>query len=95
LALGSGIVQYALAFSFYLAAMRNMATSVVGAFLYLAPVVGLAGAVILLGEKFSALQLTGAVIAVGALVLLSWISNAKSTSDATISGGPQAVGKAP
>jgi drug/metabolite transporter (DMT)-like permease len=80
LALGSGIVQYALAFSFYLAAMRSMAPSVVGTFLYLTPVVGLAGAVTFLGEKFTGIQLTGAAITVGALVLLNWIGNSKNTS---------------
>jgi drug/metabolite transporter (DMT)-like permease len=84
LALGSGIVQYALAFSFYLAAMRSMAPSVVGTFLYLTPVVGLAGAVTFLGEKFTGLQLTGAAITVGALVLLNWIGNPKNTSDTTM-----------
>lgn len=84
LALGSGIVQYALAFSFYLAAMRSMAPSVVGTFLYLTPVVGLAGAVTFLGEKFTGLQLTGAAVTVGALVLLNWIGNPKNTSDTTM-----------
>ncbi len=84
LALGSGIVQYALAFSFYLAAMRSMAPSVVGTFLYLTPVIGLAGAVTFLGEKFTGLQLTGAAITVGALVLLNWIGNPKSASDAKL-----------
>jgi drug/metabolite transporter (DMT)-like permease len=84
LALGSGIVQYALAFSFYLAAMRSMAPSVVGTFLYLTPVVGLAGAVIFLGEKFTGLQLTGAAMTVGALVLLNWIGNPRNTSDTTM-----------
>jgi drug/metabolite transporter (DMT)-like permease len=81
LALGSGIVQYALAFSFYLAAMRSMAPSVVGTFLYLTPVVGLAGAVTFLGEKFTGLQLTGAAITVGALVLLNWIGKLRSAAD--------------
>jgi drug/metabolite transporter (DMT)-like permease len=84
LALGSGIVQYALAFSFYLAAMRNMAPSVVGTFLYLTPVVGLAGAVTFLDERFTGLQTTGAAITVGALVLLNWIGNSKSRSDAEL-----------
>ncbi len=84
LALGSGIVQYALAFSFYLAAMRSMAPSVVGTFLYLTPVVGLAGAVAFLDEKFTGLQLTGAAITVGALVLLNWIGNPMSASDAKL-----------
>jgi drug/metabolite transporter (DMT)-like permease len=64
--------------------MRSMAPSVVGTFLYLTPVVGLAGAVTFLGEKFTGLQLTGAAITVGALVLLNWIGNPKNTSDTTM-----------
>lgn len=80
LALGSGIVQYALAFAFYLAAMRSISASLAGTFLYLTPVVGLAGAVIFLDEKFTALQLTGAVIVLGALVLLSSTSTVKQAA---------------
>lgn len=74
LAAGSGIVQYALAFAFYLAAMRSITASLAGTFLYLTPVIGLVGAVIFLDEKFTSLQLAGAAIVLGALVLLSWNS---------------------
>ena len=71
LAAASGIVQYALAFTFYLAAMRGLAASVVGAFLYLAPVVSLVGAALFLGESPSVQQMLGAAMAIGALLLLS------------------------
>jgi drug/metabolite transporter (DMT)-like permease len=85
LAVGSGIVQYALAFSFYLAAMRTIATSVVGAFLYLGPIVGLAGAFVFLGERFSPLQIAGAVLTILALLALSWSHGAKPAPDAAAS----------
>jgi len=42
--------------------------------------IGLAGAVIFLDEKFTALQLTGAVIVLGALVLLSSTSTVKQAA---------------
>jgi drug/metabolite transporter (DMT)-like permease len=92
LAVGSGVVQYALAFSFYLAAMRSMSTSLVGAFLYLGPIIGLAGAVIFLGEKFTPLQLGGAAIVVGALLLLSWRGTAADTTRPHNGPGPPAAG---
>src|SRR5215467_510563 len=44
LAIASGVVQNALAFSFYLGAMRFISTSLAGAFLALAPIVSLTGA---------------------------------------------------
>ncbi len=70
LAIASGIVQYALAFTFYLFAMRGLAASVVGGFLYLAPVVSLAAAAVFLGETLSAWQLLGAALTLAALLLL-------------------------
>lgn len=84
LAIGSGIVQYALAFSFFLAAMRSIAASLVGAFLYLSPVVGLAGAILFLGEMFSASQLAGAALTIAALLALNWIGPAKEAPVAAI-----------
>jgi len=53
---------------------------VVGAFLYLGPVICLAGAVIFLGEKFTPLQISGAAIVLGALLLLSWTGAAKPST---------------
>ncbi len=86
LAVGSGIVQYALAFAFYLAAMRSITASLAGTFLYLTPVVGLAGAVIFLDEKFTVLQLVGAAIVLGALLLLSWTSTVAAAGVVSQSG---------
>jgi len=71
LALGSGLVQYALAFTLYLAAMRFVSTSLLGAFLYLTPIVGLLGAVLVLGERLSPVQWAGAMVTIAALVALS------------------------
>jgi drug/metabolite transporter (DMT)-like permease len=71
LAIASGVVQNALAFSFYLGAMRFISTSLAGAFLALAPIVTLTGAALFLGENISMMQLAGAAFTIGALILMS------------------------
>ena len=71
LALSSGIVQYALAFSFYLFAMRGIGASVAGAFLNLIPVIGLLGAFLCFRETLTSVQLAGIFITIGCLFLIS------------------------
>lgn len=71
LAIGSGIVQYALAFTFYLMALKNISAGLAGMFLNLIPVFGIAGAGLFLHEKLGAAQMAGSVITVGALLLMS------------------------
>ncbi|MEQ8829488.1 MAG: DMT family transporter [Alphaproteobacteria bacterium] len=70
LALISGIVQYALAFWFYLICLRRLSPGTAGLFLTLVPVFGLLGAAVFLGEVMSLPQLLGAVMILSALV---WI----------------------
>jgi drug/metabolite transporter (DMT)-like permease len=72
LAIASGVVQNALAFSFYLGAMRFISTSLAGAFLLLAPIVALAGATLFLGESVTLMQLTGGALTIGALAIMSF-----------------------
>ena len=57
---GSGAVQYALAFTFYMQALRSIPANTAGAFLTLTPVFGLAGAYVFLQEALSPTQLIGA-----------------------------------
>jgi drug/metabolite transporter (DMT)-like permease len=71
LAIASGVVQNALAFSFYLGAMRFISTSLAGAFLVLAPIVTLTGAVLFLGESVTMIQLVGGALTIGALAMMS------------------------
>jgi drug/metabolite transporter (DMT)-like permease len=71
LAIASGVVQNALAFSFYLGAMRFISTSLAGAFLTLAPIVTLTCAAVFLGESLDAIQLTGAALTIGAVAAMS------------------------
>jgi drug/metabolite transporter (DMT)-like permease len=71
LAAASGIVQYALAFSFYMAALKTIHANVAGSYLNLVPVFGMAGAAIFLGELISMQQLTGAAITLAAVTWMS------------------------
>lgn len=78
IAILSGIVQYALAFPLYLAAMRRIGTSLAGTFLNLVPIVGLVGAVLFLGEPLSTQQLFGAAVTIGSLLLLTRMNHHSS-----------------
>lgn len=66
LAVGSGIMQYALAFLLYLIALQHIPVSHAAFYVALIPVFGVASAVVILGEHPSLAQLLG-----GALVVLS------------------------
>ncbi|MFY2822681.1 DMT family transporter [Ruegeria sp. MALMAid1280] len=65
---GSGIVQYALAFWFYLVALRALPVSTAALFLALIPVFGVSGAAIFLGETLSLVQLFGSTLIVVAVL---------------------------
>lgn len=72
LAAASGLVQYALAFSLYMAALKTIRASLAGSFLNLVPLFGFAGASLFLHEAISGQQLLGAAITVVAVTLISW-----------------------
>ena len=80
LALLSGVIQYALAFVFYMVALRHISAGLAGVYLNFVPLVGIAGAFIFLDEKLSLLQLGGALLVVIALVLISVSAQAKATT---------------
>jgi drug/metabolite transporter (DMT)-like permease len=71
LAASSGVVQYALAFSLYMAALRNLCASVAGSFLNLVPLFGFAGSSLFLHEAISWQQLLGAILTVTAVTLMN------------------------
>lgn len=62
----SGLLYYALAYWFYLHALRSMAASVAGSFFNLIPVFGVMGSFFFLGERLALSQWLGAVLIVGA-----------------------------
>jgi len=70
-ALGSGVVQYALAFWLYLRGMRHVPVQTAALFLTLTPVFGVGGALVFLGETMTALQWLGSLLVVGTLVALA------------------------
>lgn len=76
----SGVIQYALAFVFYMVALRHISAGLAGVYLNFVPLVGIAGAFIFLDEKLSLLQLGGALLVVIALVLISVSAQAKATT---------------
>ena len=69
LALGSGVIQYALPFWLYLAGMSVLRTSTSALFLALIPVFGVAGAVLILGETILPQQLLGCAIVIIAVAM--------------------------
>ncbi|UEX77641.1 DMT family transporter [Spiribacter halobius] len=70
LAAASGIIQYALAFWFYLFALQRLPANVAAFYLTLIPVFGVGAAFVFLGEALTLLQWLGAVcviVSVGAI----------------------------
>ena len=63
----SGVVQYSLAFWFYLAAMRHMSAKVAGMFLNLIPILALIEAYVFLGETLRLVQWVGVVLVLGSV----------------------------
>ena len=66
----SGLLYYALAYSFYLTALRAVRASVAAASFYLIPVFGLAGG-LLVGERLQPLQWLGAIVVVLAVAMIT------------------------
>lgn len=77
LAIVSGIFQYALAFTFYLVALKHISTGLAGMFLNFVPIFGILGAHLFLGEKMENIQIVGSVITIGALLTMGMLSNKK------------------
>lgn len=67
----SGIVQYALAFWFYLFALRRLPASVAAFYLTLIPVFGVGAAYLFLGETLTGVQWLGAALIVVSVTLIS------------------------
>ena len=67
-AVGSGVLYYAVAYWFYLSALRQVPAPLASASFYLVPVFGVAGGFLLLGETLSAGQWLGVAIAAAAVI---------------------------
>jgi drug/metabolite transporter (DMT)-like permease len=71
-AIASGILYYAVAYGFYLSALRRVPASIAATSFYLIPVFGVAGGNLFLGEQLQTTQWVGAVlvlVATGAVLL--------------------------
>lgn len=71
LVITSGILQYGIAFSFYMYALSKISANLAGCYLNLIPVFGLSIAFLTLGETLSIIQLIGATLTILALVLIN------------------------
>jgi drug/metabolite transporter (DMT)-like permease len=69
-AVASGLLYYALAYAFYLSALRAVPASVAAASFYLIPVFGIAAAW-LFGERLQPLQWIGAALVIGAVAAIT------------------------
>jgi len=64
LAIGSGIIQYGLAFLLYLIALQNIPVSHAAFYIALIPVFGVASAVVMIGEQLSLAQWAGGLLVI-------------------------------
>lgn len=80
LAVLSGIVQYALAFSLYISALRTISANYAGSFLNLTPLFGLTAAFLFLHETLSWLQFSGAAITVIAVTYINVMKNNRTSA---------------
>jgi len=86
----SGLLYYALAYSFYLSALREVRASIAAVSFYLIPVFGLAGAW-LVGERLEPMQWLGAGVVIASVALLT-IRGARPSVEP---GGPGQPSRAP
>lgn len=75
LIIASGILQYSLAFWFYLLAMRHLPARTAGMFLSLIPIVALVEAYVFLGEALRVVQWAGVVLVLVAILLYTLTSD--------------------
>jgi drug/metabolite transporter (DMT)-like permease len=81
----SGVLYYGAAYWYYLSALRHMPASSAAASFYLIPVFGLAGGMILLGERLAVTQWLGAGLVLGAVFLILRRTRGVETAQLTTS----------
>lgn len=69
-AVGSGVLYYAFAYWLYLSGLRNVPASIAAASFYMIPVFGVAGGVLLLGDRLEPHQWAGGVVVLVALAAI-------------------------
>lgn len=86
-AVGSGLLYYGLAYWFYLSALRQMPASSAAASFYLIPIFGVAGSLVVLGERLEPIQWLGA-----ALVLIAVFTVLRRAPDDEVELAPRPTG---
>jgi drug/metabolite transporter (DMT)-like permease len=81
-AIASGLMYYALAFWFYLSALKNVTASIAGSFITLVPVFGVAAALVT-GERLDIRQWLGATLVIASVAVIAQASLRRS--DRTLS----------
>lgn len=66
-ALVTGVTQYAMAFLFYIMAVRHISSSKASVMMMLIPILSLVGAIVVLGDTFTPIQIIGGAVAMYAL----------------------------
>lgn len=66
----SGVLYYALAYWFYLTALRDVPASIAAVSFYLIPIFGVAGGIVLLGERLEPSQWAGVAIVLAAILII-------------------------
>jgi drug/metabolite transporter (DMT)-like permease len=79
-AIGSGLLYYAAAYWFYLAALKNLPASRAVLSFYLIPIFGVAASFVALGERLGPQQWVGAAIVIGTVVASARTPAAESTA---------------
>ncbi len=75
-----GVAQYAIGFSLYFTAQRDLTSNETALYLTLIPVFGVAGGAIFLGERLQGLQWLGATMIIGAITFITWSSHHNTDS---------------
>ena len=86
-AVGSGLLYYGLAYWFYLSALRRLPASTAAASFYLIPIFGVAGSLVILGERLEPIQWLGA-----ALVLVAVFTVLRRSPNEEVELAPRPAG---
>jgi probable blue pigment (indigoidine) exporter len=82
-AVTSGVIYYAVAFFFYLTGLRETPAATAGLYLNLIPVFGIAAGFTFLNERLSGRQWIGALLIIGAVVIVARVHAAGSAREST------------
>ena len=80
-AVAAGALYYGVAFWFYLAGLRAVTASVAGMFINLVPVFGITASYVVLGERLSPRQWTGAIVVIAAIAAAAFLVGRSASAE--------------